>query len=59
MNGLTPQYLLDPIVAPRRHLFGRHPTNELNEVTCRNKIIAHSSYPVTVKSWNKLGSEKK
>ena len=28
MNGLTPQYLLDPIPVPRRHLFGRFATND-------------------------------
>ena len=29
MNRLTPQYLLDPIPMPRRHLFGRYATNDL------------------------------
>ena len=31
MNGQTPQYLVDPVPVPRRHLFGRHPTNDLYE----------------------------
>ena len=45
MNGLTPQYLIDPIPVPRRHLFGRHPANDLYEtkdfltpVICWNKL---------------------
>ena len=32
MNGLTPKYLLDPIPMPRRHLFGRHITNDLVQI---------------------------
>ena len=57
MNGLTPQYLLDPIPVPRRHLFGRFATNDLYEFTCRNLRYLHSFYPDSVISWNNLGPE--
>ena len=57
MNGLTPQYLLDPIPVPRRHLFGRFATNDLYEFTCRNLRYLHSFYPDSVISWNSLGPE--
>ena len=57
MNGLTPQYLLDPIPMPRRHLFGRHATNDLYEFTWRNLRFLHSFYPDSVISWNILGPE--
>ena len=58
MNGLTPQYLLDPIPVPRRHLFGRHATNDLYEFTSRNLRFPYSLYPDSVLSWNnKLGPE--
>ena len=36
MNGLTPQYLVDPIPMPRRHLFGRHITNDIYCFSHRN-----------------------
>ena len=57
MNGLTPQYLLDPVPVPRRHLFGRHATNDLYEFTWRNFRFLHSFYPDSVLSWNNLGPE--
>ena len=57
MNGLTPQYLLDPIPVPRRHLFGRFATNDLYEFTCLNLRYLHSFYPDSVISWNSLGPE--
>ena len=57
MNGLTPQYLSDPIPIPRRHLFGRNPTNDLYEFTWRNKRFARSFYPDSVNCWNELGPE--
>ena len=54
MNGLTPKYLLDPIPMPRRHLFGRHITNDLYKVNCRNKRFLHSFYPDSINCWNEL-----
>ena len=54
MNGLTPKYLLDPIPMPRRHLFGRHITNDLYEFHHRNKRFLHSFYPDSINCWNKL-----
>ena len=57
MNGLTPQYLLDPVPAPRRHLFGRHATNDLYEFSWRNLRFLYSFYPDCVLVWNSLGPE--
>ena len=57
MNGLTPQYLLDPIPVPRRHLFGRYATNDLYEFSWRNLRFLRSFYPDSVKIWNNLGPE--
>ena len=57
MNGLTPMYLVDPIPVPRRHLFGRHATNDLYRFHCRNKRFLHSFYPDSVNTWNELGPE--
>ena len=57
MNDLTPQYLVDPVPMPRRHLFGRHPTNDLYEFTCRNQRFQNSFYPDSVICWNKLSPE--
>ena len=44
MNGLTPQYLVDPIPMPRRHLFGRRITTDLYQFHWRNKRFLHSFY---------------
>ena len=57
MNGLTPQYLVDPIPMPRRHLFGRRITNDLYKFHWRNKRFLYSFYPDSVKNWNNLGPE--
>ena len=57
MNGLTPQYLVDPVPVPRRHLFGRHPTNDLYEFSYRNQRFLNSFYPDSVICWNKLSPE--
>ena len=57
MNGLTPQYLVDPIPVPRRHLFGRHTTNDLYEFSYRNQRFLNSFYPDSVICWNNLGPE--
>ena len=57
MNGLTPQYLVDPVPMPRRHLFGRHPTNDLYEFSYRNQRFLNSFYPDSVVCWNKLSPE--
>ena len=57
MKGLTPQYLVDPIPMPRRHLFGRHVTNDLYKLHCRTNRFSYSFYPDAVKSWNNLGPE--
>ena len=57
MNGLTPQYLVDPIPMPRRHLFGRRVTNDLYKFHWRNQRFLHSFYPDSVQNWNNLGPE--
>lgn len=57
MNGLTPQYLLDPIPVPRKHLFGRYITNDLYEFTWRNLRFLYSFYPDSVITWNNLSPE--
>ena len=57
MNGFTPQYLVDPIPVPRRHLFGRHITNDLYEFSYRNQRFLNSFYPDSVLCWNSLGPE--
>ena len=57
LNGLTPQYLLDPIPMPRPHLFGRYPTNDLYEFSWRNHRFLRSFYPDSVLIWNNLGPE--
>ena len=57
INNLTPQYLLDPIPMPRRHLFGRHITNDLYKFTCRKNRFLYSFYPNSVICWNDLGPE--
>ena len=57
MNGLTPQYLVDPVPVPRRHLFGRHTTNDLYEFKYRNQRFLNSFYPDSVICWNKLSPE--
>ena len=57
MNDLTPQYLVDPVPMPRRHLFGRHPSNDLYEFSCRNQRFQNSFYPDSVICWNKLSPE--
>ena len=54
LNGLTPQYLLDPIPMPRRHLFGRHATNDIYNFSYRNDRFLYSFYPDAVNSWNSL-----
>ena len=42
---------------PRRHLLGRHATNDLYEFTWRNLRFLHSFYPDSTISWNNLGPE--
>ena len=42
---------------PRRHLFGRYPTNDLYEFSCRNQRFENSFYPDSVNCWNKLSPE--
>ena len=54
MNGLTPQYLVDPVPVPRRHLFGRHVTNDIYHFSHRNNRFLYSFYPDAVNSWNAL-----
>ena len=55
MNGFTPQYLVDPVPAPRRHLYGARITNDLHPVRYRTDRFSYSFYPDVVKSWNNLG----
>ena len=57
MNGLTPQYLVDPIPMPRRHLFGRHITNDIYCFSHRNDRFLYSFYPDAVNSWNALDAD--
>ena len=57
MNDLTPQYLLEPIPMPRRHLFGRHPKNDLYEFAWMTKRFSRSFYPKSFICWNELRAE--
>ena len=57
MKGLTPAYVVDPIPVPRRHLFGRHATNDLYKFHYRNKRFFDSFYTDSVILWNELGPE--
>ena len=57
MYGFTPQYLVDPVPAPRRHLYGDRITNDLHPVRCRTDRFSYSFYPDVVKSWNNLGPD--
>ena len=45
MHGITPKYLLDPIPMPRRHLFGRHITNDLYKFHLEKKKISSLFLP--------------
>ena len=57
MNGFTPQYLVDPVPAPRRHLYGARITNDLHPVRCRNDRFLNSFYPDAVNCWNNVGPD--
>ena len=57
MNGLTPQYLVDPVPAPRKHLYGARITNDLHPVPCRNDSFLNSFYPDAVNCWNNIGPD--
>ena len=57
MIGLTPQYLVDPIPMPRRHLFGRHITNDIYRFSYKNDRFLYSFYPDAVNSWNALDAD--
>ena len=37
MNGMTPQYLVDPVTPPRTHLYGTSTTNDLYSMKCRTQ----------------------
>ena len=57
MKGLTPQYLVNPIPPPRRHLFGVRHANVCIPVPCRTKMFQKSFYPDGVKCWNNIGPD--
>ena len=48
--GLTPQYMLDPILMPRPRLFGRHATNDIHNFSYHNDRFLYSFYPSAVNS---------
>ena len=57
MNGLTPQYLLEPVPPPRTHLYGTSATNDLYPMKCRTQRFKNSFYPDAVECWNNIGPE--
>ena len=57
MNGLTPNYMRDPIPEPIRHLYGLRPTNVIRPLRCRNDRFQKSFYPDSIKCWNCIGPE--
>ena len=57
MNGLTPQYLLDPVTSPRTHLYGTSTTNDLLPMKCRTQRFKNSFFPDSIDCWNKIGPE--
>ena len=57
MNNLTPNYLREPLPPLKTHLFGRHPTNVLHPIVCRNDRYLNSFFPNSVNSWNDIGPE--
>ena len=57
MNSLTPDYLRDPVPPIKYHLFGRHHSNVLHPIICRNNRYRHSFFPNSVDTWNNLGPE--
>ena len=57
MNSLTPQYLIDLIPMPRRHLFGRHATKDLYRYQPRNQRFLYSFYPYAINCWDEIGPE--
>ena len=50
-------YLDDPIPLARTHLFGTRSVNVLNEIRCKSKSYSNSSYPDSIRCWNKVGTE--
>ena len=57
MNGLTPQYLFEPVTSPRRHLYGTSNTNDLLPMKCRTQRFKSSFFPDAIDCWNKIGPE--
>ena len=57
MNELIPQYLVDPVPAPRSHLYGTSTTNDLHPMRCRTQRFQNSFYPNAVNCWNDIGPD--
>lgn len=58
MNGLTPQYLLDPVPPEKNtHLYGTSCTNNLHPMMCRAQRFKIYFYPNAVVCWNNIGPE--
>ena len=57
MNGLTPQYLFDPVTPPRTHLYGTSTTNDLHPMKCRTQRFKNSFFPDGIDCWNNIGPE--
>ena len=56
-NGLTPEYLRDPVPSPRTHLFGTRSGNDVPNIICKTTSYIDSFYPHAVKIWNDIGPD--
>ena len=48
-NGLTPEYLRNPVPSPRTHLFGTRSGNDVPNIICRTTSYMDSFFPTLSK----------
>ena len=56
-NGLSPNYLKEPVPPLLRHLYGLRSNNVLGSFRCNRNIFKNSFYPDATEIWNNLGPE--
>ena len=56
-NGLTPDYLKDPVPTPHTHRYGIRSGNALHPMKCNKSALMNSFYPHAVKIWNEIGPD--
>ena len=56
-NGLTPQYLINPLPTIRVNRYNTRSDKEFPEIKCRKTSYMNSFYPNSVKIWNEIGPE--